>query len=146
MQQQDIARFLLFSSQQQQQHAGLTAQLHALRLKCLLEAEKQQMPHSKQRLLSALSADCSSLLHSTGASQQVAEGRYTFATANSWPCTCMVSQSSQLFTVRSYTKLACRAARCAAATAAVAQAGAAPLQLPQGANTVSLQQLDFIVL
>jgi hypothetical protein len=73
--QQDIARHLLFSAHQQQQQAGLTAQLHALRLKCLLQAEQIQLPQPNQQLLSALNEECARLLLSAGASQQAADSR-----------------------------------------------------------------------
>jgi hypothetical protein len=74
---QDTARFLLFSAhqQQQQQDAGLTAQLNALRLRCMLQAEQLQALHPNQQLLAGLSGECSRLLAGAGASQQVADAR-----------------------------------------------------------------------
>jgi hypothetical protein len=72
----DVVRYLLLSSQQQHhQNAGLTAQLHALRLKCAAEAEKSQATPADQHLFSGVSEECSKLLLAAGASSQAADGR-----------------------------------------------------------------------
>ena len=74
----DVLRFLLFSAQQQhQQGAGLTAQLHALRLKCAAQAEQSQAAGQDQALFSDLSEECSKLLLATtgAAAGQAADAR-----------------------------------------------------------------------
>lgn len=75
--QQDVGRYLLFTAQQQLQQPdkGLSAQLHALRLRCALQSESLQSSHAQQHLWSQLSLDCSALLAAAGAHQQVAAGR-----------------------------------------------------------------------
>lgn len=145
--QQNIARFLLFSAYQQQQDAGLSSQLHALRLQSALQAEKLQGPVASQQRLSDLGSECSRLLIAAGASQQAADARWdltagTAACAGSFsdtnaPCSswCVfkgVAHGSQVY----LHAFVCRAARCAAATAAAASAGCTPFQLQHGANLV----------
>lgn len=74
-----VARFLLFTAQQQARSeeagAGLTAQLHALQLACALQAEAGQLPPSSSQLLSVLQTDCARLLATAGASQPATEAR-----------------------------------------------------------------------
>ena len=128
--QQDVARCLLFSAQQQQQQqdAGLSAQLHALRLRCSLQAEKCQSPNTALPLLSEISNQCSVLLASN--SQQVMEGRYGSCQASGQPMS--LSCRAHIFDLLGFSLS--RASRCAAAAAAT---GNAPLQLPQGVDLVS---------
>lgn len=84
MMQQDVARHLLFSATTHHPNeSGLNAQLHALRLKCALQAEtllqQQQQQHQPSNnphlLLSDLSSECSRLLLAAGATQQAVEAR-----------------------------------------------------------------------
>lgn len=130
----DVLRFLLFSAQQQhQQGAGLTAQLHALRLKCAAQAEQSQAAGQDQALFSDLSEECSRLLLATtgAATGQAADARWEGSRSHhAATCTSTPPPMSQLACL-----LLCRAARCAAATSALA--GGLPLQFPQGGNLVS---------
>jgi hypothetical protein len=71
----EVARALLFGAHQQQRNGGVDAQLQALQLACALECEAQQLPPASSHLLSALQAECATLLAGAAATPAALEAR-----------------------------------------------------------------------